>query len=295
MIKNKALSIVFEFIMMTVGAFLAAFAVEEFLVPNTILDGGVVGISIMINAKTGVTLGLLTILINIPFLLVGSRKLGKIFIVKSAYSMACFSLFVSAFEKWLEITQESLLAVVFGGVVLGIGCGLVIKHGGCLDGTETVAILLNKWKKLPVGQTVLIFNVVIYGVAGILFGWDRAMFSLLTYFIASRVIDTVETGFNKAKAAMIISSEYEEITQKIFEKLGRTVTIINGEGLISGKKYVLYCVLSKFEISDLRAIIDSIDASAFIAISDVEEIIGSHIKKQGQVKEIQNENKVSEN
>lgn len=274
----------YDYVLIIFGSMVAAFAVEEFLVPNTILDGGVVGVSIMINALTGITLGLLTFGINIPFLIIGSRKLGKKFIFRSAVGMATFSIFVEIFGAWIEITQVDLLAVCYGGVFLGIGCGLVIKHGGCLDGTETVAIMLNKKFKWPVGQTVLIFNVVIYGTAGILFGWNRAMFSLLTYFIASKVIDMVETGFDKAKAAMIITNECEEIAQQIYEKLGRTVTILEGEGLISGKKVVLYCVLSKFEINDLRNIIDSIDDSAFIAISDVEEIIGSHIKKGGKIK-----------
>lgn len=279
---NKYIRMIIEFFMLAVGAAIAAFAIEEFLVPNTILDGGVVGISIMINAKTGFALGILTILINIPFLIIGSKKLGKIFIAKSAFAMAMFSLFVSIFEKWVEVTEQTLLAVVFGGVILGIGCGLVIKFGGCLDGTETVAILLNKKFKWPVGQTVLIINVVIYTIAGILFGWDRAMLSLLTYFITSKIIDMVETGFNQTKAAMIITNEYEEIAQKIYDKLGRTVTIIEGAGLISGRKVVMYCVLSKFEVNDLRSIIDSVDDSAFITISDVEEIIGKHIKKKDE-------------
>ena len=109
------------------------------------------------------------------------------------------------------------------------------------------------------------------------------MFSLLAYFIASKVIDIVETGFDKAKAAMIITNESDEIARLIYEKLGRTVTILTGEGLISGKKVIMYCVLNKFEINDLRSIIDSVDTSAFIAISDVEEIIGTHIKKGGSL------------
>ncbi|MCR4990840.1 MAG: YitT family protein, partial [Lachnospiraceae bacterium] len=163
--------------------------------------------------------------------------------------------------------------------------GLVIRSGGCLDGTETVAIVLNRKFKWQVGQTVLVFNVIIYTIAGIIFGWDRAMFSLLAYFIASKVIDMVETGFDKAKAAMIITDESEEISKLIYEKLGRTVTILEGEGLISGKKVILYCVLNKFEINELRSIINSVDTSAFIAISDVEEIIGTHIKKGGKLEE----------
>ena len=278
--KDKIFRLIFEFVMIAFGAMVAAFAIEEFLVPNTILDGGVVGISIMINLKTDITLGLLTFIINIPFLIIGLKKLGKLFIAKSAVGMVMFSVFVSIFEMWVDMTEVTLLAVVYGGVILGIGCGLVIKYGGCLDGTETVAILLNRKFKWPVGQTVLIINVVIYTIAGLMFGWDRAMLSLLTYFITSKIIDFVEEGFNQTKAAMIITNECEEIAKQIYERLGRTVTIIEGEGLISGKKVVLYCVLNKFEVGELRNIIDSIDTSAFIAISDVEEIIGSHIKKK---------------
>ncbi len=274
-----------DIVLIILGAFIAAFAVEEFLVPNTILDGGVVGVSIMINALSDIPLGVLTFVINLPFLLFGMFKIGRRFIIHSGIGMLSFSIFVGIFEKWIEVTQDELLAVVFGGVILGIGVGLVIRSGGCLDGTETVAIILNRKYKWQVGQTVLIFNVVIYTIAGLLFGWDRAMFSLLAYFIASKVIDIVETGFDKAKAAMIITDESDEIARLIYEKLGRTVTILTGEGLISGKKVIMYCVLSKFEINDLRAIIDSVDASAFIAISDVEEIIGTHIKKGGKLDE----------
>ena len=132
---------------------------------------------------------------------------------------------------------------------------------------------------MPVGRTVLIFNIVIYIIAGFLFGFERAMYSLLTYFITSKIIDLVETGLEQAKAAMIITDEGKEIADKIYEQLGRTVTMLEGEGLISGKKVVLYCVLNRLEIFELKRIINEVDASAFIAISDVSEIIGKHIKQ----------------
>ena len=277
--RHKILLIIFEFIMIAAGAIIAAFSIEEFLVPNTILDGGVVGISIMINNLTGFSLSLLTILINIPFLAIGTRKMGKLFIVKSVYAMVIFSFFLEIFAPMANATDEYLLAVCFGGVILGVGAGLVIKYGGCLDGTETMAILLNKKFKLPVGQTVLIFNVIIYAIAGFLFGYDRAMYSLLTYFITSKVLDIVESGMEQTKAAMIITNDSKEISERIYQQLGRTVTIMEGEGLVSGKKVVLYCVLTRFEVHELKEIINDIDASAFIAVSDVSEIIGQHIKK----------------
>lgn len=279
--SKKWIQIAFDYVMMAVGAVIAAFAIEEFLVPCTILDGGVVGIGIMINNLTGITLGLLTLVINIPFLIIGSKRLGKSFVIKSAYSMLIFSAFLKIFERLENATQEYLLAVCFGGVILGIGVGLVIKFGGCLDGTESVALLLNKKYNIPVGRIVLGFNVVIFVVAGLLFGFDRAMYSLLTYFITSKVLDIIEEGFNQAKAAMIITDSAYEISSQIYGKLGRTVTLMEGEGLVSGKKVVMYCVLTRFEINELKEIIKDIDTSAFITITDVSEIIGKYIKQTG--------------
>ncbi len=272
------------FAMLILGAVIAALAIEAFLVPCTILDGGIVGISIMINNLSGISLGLMTLALNIPFLLMGMRKLGTKFIVKSAVAMVTFSSALEIFAHHIDITHEYLLAVCFGGVFLGVGVGFVIRAGGCLDGTETVAIFLNKKFNLPVGQSVLLFNVVIYSVAGFLFGFDRAMYSLLTYFITSKVIDFVEAGVEQARAAMIITNEGKLIADEIYKRLGRTVTILEGMGLISGKKVVLYCVLTRFEIYELKRMINEVDASAFITISDVSEIIGNHIKKKAEVK-----------
>lgn len=277
--KSKILT---EFLMLSIGSVIAAFAIEEFLVPNTILDGGIIGIGIMINNLTKLPLSMLTIVLNIPFLLIGLHKLGKIFIIKAAYCMMIFSLFVSLFAPWANATDETFLAVCYGGVILGVGVGIIIRFGGCLDGTETVAIILNRKLGLAVGQMVLIINLVIYSVAGILFGPDRAMYSLLTYFITSKVLDVVENGVNQAKAATIITNDAKDISDKIYQNLGRTVTIMEGEGLVSGKKVVLYCVLTHFEIRELTNIINSVDASAFVSITDVSEIIGNHIKKTAQ-------------
>lgn len=282
MIQNTKLKLLIDFIGMTLGAVIAAFAIEEFLVPCTILDGGVVGIGIIISTLSQIPLSMLTICLNLPFLIFGAKKLGKMFIVKSAYSMAVFSVFLEIFAPMANATEEYLLAVCFGGVILGIGVGLVIKFRGCLDGTETTAILLNKKFRFSVGNFVLICNVIIFSVAGIVLqSFDRAMYSLLTYFITSKILDIVESGMEQTKAAMIITNDAKEISEKIYTRLGRTVTIMEGEGLVSGKKVVLYCVLTRFEIHELKDIIKTIDSSAFIAVSDVSEIIGNHVKKSG--------------
>ena len=283
---NVKFQIFVEYLMMGIGAVIAAFAISEFLVPCLILDGGVVGVSIIINNLTGFSLSILTLVINAPFVLIGGRKLGHRFVMKSAYSMIIFSICLSLFKNLANATDEYLLAVCFGGTLLGIGVGLVIRFGGCLDGTESVAILLNRKFNFPVGRTVLIINIVIYGVAGLLFGLDRAMYSLLTYFITSKVLDIVENGMDQAKAVMIITDDAEEISQLIYSKLGRTVTIMSGTGLVSGEKEILYCVITNFELWELKHIIDMVDSSTFVTVSDVSEIIGNHIKSKSKHQEI---------
>ncbi len=220
-VKDKKITLILDFVMLTVGAVIAAFAMEEFLVPCTILDGGMIGVSIMVNNLSGFPLSILTIIFNVPFLIIGSRKMGLKFVVKSIYAMVIFSIFLEVFGEWTNVTDQLLLAVCFGGVILGAGVGIVIRFGGCLDGTETVAIMLNRKFKWPVGRTVLIFNIVIYAIAGLLFGFDRAMYSLLTYFITSKIIDMVENGFDQAKAAMIITNESKEIAERIYDQLGK--------------------------------------------------------------------------
>lgn len=272
--------LIWEYLLLTLGAAVAAFAIEEFLVPNTILDGGVVGVGMIISRLTKAKLGLLTLGLNLPFMIVGYRVLGRSFFVKAGYSMAVFSLFLEIFAPLANITTEPLLAVCFGGILLGAGVGMVISAGGCLDGTETVAILLNRRTDFPVGRTVLIINIVIYTVAGFAFTFDSAMYSLLTYYIASKVLDFIDNGMNQAKAATIITNDGAAIADMIYKQMGRTVTILEGEGLISGRKDVLYCVLNRLEVYDLKKLIKGADASAFIAINEVSEIIGNHIKKK---------------
>ena len=285
------LTIIFEYFMMMAGSAIAAFSIEVFLSPNHILDGGIVGISMIIDSFTPkIPLSILTLALNVPFLIVAYKKIGRRFVLKSAFSMATFSIFLRLFTPLSKATDDYLLAVCFGGVLLGAGVGLVIRFGGCLDGTETVGIMLNRKFNIPVGKMVLVFNVVIYGVAAILFGLDRGMYSLLTYFITSKILDLIENGLDNAKAAMIITDDAEEISRKIYKKLGRTVTIMSGSGLVSGEKQIVYCVVTSFEVWELKHIINTVDASSFVTISDVSEIIGSHIKSNSAAEKTISEN-----
>ncbi|WP_293836998.1 YitT family protein [uncultured Parolsenella sp.] len=272
---------VINYALLALGSAIAAFAVEEFLVPNTILDGGVIGVGMMISHVTGIPLALLTVILNAPFVILGGIKLGRSFTARAVFSMATFSACVEFFDGWANATGETLLAVCFGGVLLGLGVGIVIRGGGCLDGTEAVAILVSRKTDLAVGQMVLGMNIIIYGIAGVLFGVDRALYSLLTYFITSKVLDMVESEMNQVKAALIVTDDAAEICEQIYRRMGRTVTIMEGEGMLSGRKKVLYCVITKYEVRELREVIDSVDHSAFVSISDVSEIIGNHVKSTG--------------
>ena len=278
--NKKLLDNFLSFLLITLGATLAALAFEIFLVPNNIIDGGIIGISIMISYITKVKLSILTFVLNIPFLILGYKQLGKSFLIKAAYAMLVFSILLEQFKPVPELTNDILLATVFGGLLLGIGVGFVIKFGACLDGTEVVAILINKKTSFSVGQVVMFLNFFIYSTSGLLFGWDRALYSILTYFITFKIIDMVSEGFEQAKAAMIITNHGEEIANSIYKHLGRTVTMLEGEGLISGKKVVLYAVVTRIEIPELKRIVAADDYSAFVTITDVNEIVGKHIKKK---------------
>lgn len=282
MFRNKEYSswvvTVLSYAFITIGILLAALALEVFLIPNKIIDGGITGISIILSFLTKINLSIFIVVINIPFLLLGFKYLGKNFLIQASFSMILFSLLLEVFKNVDVVTHDVLLATVFGGILLGIGVGFVIRYGACLDGVETIAILINKKTSFSVGQVILLVNLVIYMVAGLIFGWDRALYSIMTYFITYKIIDIVSEGLDQAKAAFIITNHGDEIATSIYKKLGRTVTFIEGEGLISGKKVVLYAVVTRLEVRELKKIVEVDDVSAFMTITDVAEIVGQHIK-----------------
>ena len=285
-IKSKKYQNLITFVMLSVGCIIGAYALETILIPNTILDGGITGISIIVSKLSNIPLSLLILVLNIPFVYIGFRNMGKGFLIRAVYSMVLFSLALSYFGYFDGLTDSILLATVYGGALLGLGVGLVIHAGGCVDGTESVALVISKKTSLSVGQVVLIFNLVIYFVAGFIFGIDRALYSLLTYFITYKVIDMVSEGFEQAKAALIVTEKGTDMANEIYNKLGRTVTKIKGKGLISGEKEVLYCVLTRIEVYELKRICQEMDQSSFVSILEVSEIIGDHIKSTKKSKKL---------
>ncbi|MCR4568422.1 MAG: YitT family protein [Pseudobutyrivibrio sp.] len=275
----KKKSEIISYIELTIGAVVAAFAIEEFLVPNNIFDGGVTDISMIIAHFLKLPLGAIIFAVNVPFFVIAYQKMGKAFIIKLIYAIALFSIMTGVFEPVENATDEMLLAITYGGVLLGLGVGLVLRGGGCLDGTEVVAVLLNRNLSISTGQIILIFNVVIFAVAGLVFNVDRGMYSLLMYFISSKVIDVVEIGFESTKSVMVITDDGRGLADEIFTKLGRTVTFMRGEGLVSNnQKDILYCVVTRAEIHELKELLGDFPGSTFTTISEVSEIVGSHIK-----------------
>ena len=277
-VKSNKYQDVITYVMLTVGCIIGAYALETILIPNTILDGGITGVSIIISKLSRIPLSLLVLILNIPFVYVGYKNMGRGFLIRTVYSMLLFSLSLTYFSYFDSLTDSILLATIYGGALLGLSVGLVIRAGGCVDGTESVALVVSKKTSLSVGQVVLFFNLVIYFVAGFIFGIDRALYSLLTYFITYKVIDMVSEGFEQAKAALIITDKGTDMANEIYKRLGRTVTKLRGKGLISGEKEVLYCVLTRIEVYELKRICQDMDQSSFVSILEVSEIIGEHIK-----------------
>ncbi|WP_102265083.1 YitT family protein [Mesobacillus jeotgali] len=263
------------------GAVLMGVGIEEFLVPNKILDGGIVGISIILSHLTGLRLGLFIFVLNIPFFFIGYKQIGKTFALSTLLGITVLSLTTSFLHDWPVFTEDLLLATVFGGIVLGAGVGIVIRYGGSLDGTEILAILANRRLPFSVGEVIMFFNIFIFGTAGFVFGWDRAMYSILAYFIAFKTIDIVIAGLDESKAAWIISDHHKEIGDSILARLGRGVTYLTGEGAYTGDdKKVIFCVITRLEEAKLKSIVEELDESAFLAVGNIAEVRGGRFKKR---------------
>ena len=268
-----------SYVKLTIGALISAFALRGFMIEADILDGGITGTSMLLSTLMHFKLSILLLLLNSIPLYLGYKNLGKRFLCKAIYSILLFTVTLGYLETIeINIVYEPMLCAIFGGILYGIGVGLVLREGACLDGTEVIGILISKNTPISVGQAVLGYNIVLYIIAGFMIKWDTALYSLLAYIITSTVIDKVVEGFNTKKSVMIITDQGDEIVKIITEHLGRTVTRMDGVGALSGIKDILYVVLTKLEVQDLRELLE--DYQAFITVSDVEEVIGKHYKKK---------------
>ncbi len=268
-----------NFIFITLGAVIAAFALEAFLVPNNVIDGGVIGVSMIISHVSKFNLGLLVVILNLPFILLAFKKMGKLFVFQTLYANVILALSLNLFHSY-KVTGDILLATVFGGIVLGIGVGLILKNEASLDGTEILSLLVSKKFGFSVGEFIMGINLFIYLVAGKVFGWESAMYSILTYFIASKVIDVVMEGINSSKSVRIISDEAGLIGNALIERLDISVTYLKGIGGYSGQdKDIIYCVISRLELPKMLEIIKEIDTNAFVSVVDVHETYGGRFRK----------------
>lgn len=279
--KNRTIQELKRYVMLFIGSIITAVGLEIFLVPNNIIDGGIVGISIMASYLTGMPLSLFLVVLNIPFIYLGYKQIGKTFALSTLFSIASLSYWTHVFHPIPGVTNDLFLAAVFGGIIVGLGVGMIIRFGGSLDGTEIVAIIFDRWTSFSVGEIVMFLNLFILSSAGLVFTLDKAMYSLVAYFIIFKVMDIVIEGLDESKAAMIVSDKPDEIADALLARLGRGVTILHGEGgYTKERKNVLYAVITRLEMAKLKSIVDEIDENAFLTINDVHEVMGGKFKKK---------------
>jgi uncharacterized membrane-anchored protein YitT (DUF2179 family) len=279
--KLAPLEVVRRVLFIILGASLVGVALEIFLVNNSIIDGGITGISIMSSYLSGLPIGAFLFLLNLPFLVLGYKTIGKTFALSTLLGVIVLSITVTILHPYSPFTDDIFLAAVFGGIFLGAGTGIVIRAGGSLDGTEIVAILLNRKSPFSVGETVMFINFFILGSAGFVYSWDRAMFSLIAYYIAFKVIDLTLEGFDESKSCWIISDNYKEIGDAIVDRLGRGVTLLHGEGGFTGEqKKVIFCVITRLEEAKLKSIVTELDPVAFLAVGNIHDVKGGRFKKR---------------
>ena len=273
------MSILRKILGLTIGAIIYSAGLNLFLIPNHIIDGGVTGISLLVQALTGVPFSVLIVVLNLPFFYLGYKRLGAGLAVSATYAIVILSLCSSYFEQLKPATTDPFLSTIFGGIIIGIGVGIVIKSGGSTDGTEIVAIWMDNRTSFSVGEIIMFFNFFILGAAGFVFSWNSAMYSLIAYFICSRMIDAVSTGLDSSKGIFIVTTEYVKVSDAIVHDMHRAVTRLHGQGgFLKDDKDVLYCVVTRLEVTKLKQVVHGIDPSAFLSVFDVQEVQGGLVK-----------------
>jgi uncharacterized membrane-anchored protein YitT (DUF2179 family) len=272
-----------------IGVLSAGFGLKGFLMPNDFIDGGVTGISLLINAKTDIPLGLSIIILNIPFLLIGLKQIGKWFSITSIIAITLLALAVAVIP-YPVVTNDKLLVAVFGGFFLGLGVGLTIRGGGVIDGTEILAISLSRTSSLTVGDFILVFNVIIFSVAAWLLSVEVALYAILTYLAASKTVDFILEGVEEFTGVTIISHKNEEIGQFIRQQMGRGLTVYSGKkgfgkrGETQVANDILFTVVTRLEISRLTNEIERIDPTAFVVMHSIRDTKGGMVKKKPLMK-----------
>ncbi|MFH1727170.1 MAG: YitT family protein [Pseudomonadota bacterium] len=272
-------------IFITLGIFMAAFGLKGFLLPNMFVDGGIMGVSLLVSFMTEVRLSILVVIFNIPFLIFGYKVVNKMYAIRSVVAISALALCIY-FIKFPIITNDKLLIAVFGGFFLGAGIGLTIRGNAVIDGTELLAIYLSRKFGFTIGDIIWIINVIIFSFAAFLLSTETALYSILTYMAASKTVDFIIDGIEEYMAVTVVSKYSENIRLKITRDLGRSVTMFSGKGGYGENREdlkncdILYSVVTRLEINKLTSEILKIDPNAFVTIKRVKEIKGGMIKKR---------------
>src|SRR5918911_1659952 len=277
---NKVAREVFNVLLVVLGIFSAAFGLKGFLLSSRFIDGGVTGISMLLSDVTGRPLALFIPLINLPFIALGYRQVGARFAFKSAAAIAGLSACL-AVVPFPDVTPDKLLTAVFGGFFIGAGIGLAMRGGAVLDGTEVAALIISKRSALlRVGDVILILNVFIFSAAAFFLGVESALYSILTYYAASKTVDFLLHGIEEHTAVVIVSERSEEIRQAAIRDLGRGVTVYKGRrGWTDAEQDILLCVVTRLEIGKVKGVVGEFDASAFVVVHPLADVEGGVVKK----------------
>lgn len=283
-IKVEVLHGLKEFLFIVIGVFSAGFGLNGFLLPNKFIDGGATGISLLLQNITALPLGVLLLLVNLPFLILATRTIGNKFAVKSVLAIAFLAVVVH-FVEYPTITDDKLLIAVFGGFFLGLGIGLAMRGGSVIDGTEVLAIYLSRKLSITVGDVLLLINILIFSFGAYILSIETALYAILTYMAAAKTVDFVVDGVEEYVGITIISEEHEAIKLMITNKLQRACTIYAGKGGYgangnSNHKDIIYTVMTRLELSKLYTEIDKIDKKAFVVIGIVKDLKGGMIKRK---------------
>lgn len=264
---------------MAVGAFFMALSIRIFLIPNELIDGGVIGVSLILGRLFGSSyLSIFLVLLNLPFLYMAYRFIRRTFVIHMFVAVILFALFVSILQEMPSFNADPLEAIVIGGAMLGAGAGLIIRCGGCTDGTEILAIIINRKKGYTVGQVVFAINIVVFAAYGWIFSdWHIALRSLMTYIVAFKMMDVVIAGLEELKSVLIMSTKPEQLSKIITHKLGLGLTFIKGKGGYSGKdRDILFIIVERLDLAELKEIVLREDPNSFMAIENLHEVAYGH-------------------
>lgn len=273
-----------DFVLISIGIFSAAFGLKGFLLTNKFIDGGATGVSLLISALSKTPLYLLIICINIPFIVLGYKILGKQFAVKTALAITGLALVIANVD-FPNVTDDNLLVAIFGGFFLGAGIGFSIRGGAVIDGTEVLAISLSRKFGVTIGDIIIVINAVIFFTAAYLLSVEIALYSMITYLAASKTLDFIVEGIEEYVGVTIVASQSDEIRQMIIDSMGRGVTVYSGKsgyGRTGEKKNVdiVYTVITRLELNKLNSEINKIEPDAFVVMSSVKDTKGGMIKKR---------------